>query len=88
MTEKKPAVGISPIDGMKRTEDDERRLNSIFAAKFNDDAGRQIIEYLRSISINFVQGPGYDPKHLPHLEGQRFHQSIIERRIEYGRQRR
>lgn len=80
-------IPVSAVDGFARSVEAEKRLNELFAAKFSDPAGQEILTYLRSISINHIQGPAVDDGELRHIEGQRYHQAIIERRIDLGRKR-
>lgn len=74
------------IDGIVRDIEEEHRINQIFRRVFHTDEGREAMEYLRSITINRVHGPEYDPKHLPHVEGQRFLVHIMATRADHGTQ--
>lgn len=81
-----PDVAVSPVDGVRRTKARERELNELAAAAFAGDAGARFLQYLRSITIHNVNGPGVAEKELLHLEGQRYLVAIIERRVDLGRQ--
>lgn len=71
-------------DGRKRSVEDEHRLNEACAITFATDAGQFVLDYLKHITIHAVAGPGVDPGHLMHLEGQRFVVGIIEARVKHG----
>lgn len=60
-------------------------LGQIAARCFQGGDGRQLLQYLKSITMERTLGPGVDISHLRHLEGQRQlvqHLSIL---IERGR---
>ena len=68
-----------------RSAADEKKLNEIFKAVFKGPAGKTALDYLKSITLNSVNGPGIDTNSLMHLEGQRFLVGLINRRVEDGR---
>ena len=68
-------------DGRKRSASVERKLNETCALACGEAVGDQFLKYLRSITIEYVQGPGYDPAVLAHLEGARWLVAIIEKRV-------
>ena len=72
---------LSPIDGAVRSVEADTELNKLFAQLFNGPGGQQVLNYLASITINNINGPGLDPNGLIHLEGQRFLYGIIRQRI-------
>jgi hypothetical protein len=74
-----------PPDGRKRSREDEQRLNEAFAITFAGERGEFVLNYLKHVTLNAVAGPGVDPNHLMHLEGQRFVVGLIDQRIRYGR---
>jgi undecaprenyl pyrophosphate synthase len=81
----KPPRKLS-IDGFPRSPDVERRLNDLFAEHAAGSAAfREILTYLRSITIEAVTGPGVSNDELRHREGQRFVVGLIEQRIQMGR---
>jgi methionine synthase II (cobalamin-independent) len=80
-----PKAKTMGADGFERTVDLENRLNSIACGLFSTAAGKEFLDYLKSITVNYVLGPGGTDAHLRHLEGQRYIVSIINRRIEIGR---
>jgi hypothetical protein len=74
-----------PPDGRKRSAADERQLNEAFATTFNDKAGELVLDYLEHITLRTAAGPGVDPNHLMHLEGQRFIVGLIAARVRHGK---
>lgn len=76
------------IDGWPHTQEEEAKLNAMALDLFKAGAGKAFLDYLRSITINAVTPPGYDPNSLIHLEGQRFLVGLIDRRIAKGRKER
>ena len=69
------------IDGMVRTIEQENDINACIASVFKDDAGKTVLAYLKSISINAVSGPEITSNALFHKEGMRFIVAVIEARI-------
>ena len=73
-------------DGVLRSADAERDLNSLFAAVFDGSNGDKALSYLRSISIEQVCGPEAVSERLLHLEGMRYLAAISENRVKRGRE--
>ena len=71
-------------DGLIRTSDAETKLNRLCAACFATEAGREVLTYLRKITIESVHGPAVQPHELMHREGMRYLVGIIEQRIARG----
>lgn len=59
----------------------EREINEALAIAFGEAVGERALKYLRSITIEYVNGPGLDANALIHLEGARWLVAIIEKRI-------
>ena len=51
---------------------------------FNTVSGKQVLKYLKSLTIEAVAGPNISNEELRHLEGQRFVVGLIQRRINKG----
>lgn len=82
----KPTIPYKAPDGVVgRPQDIERKINEAAAIIFKDDLGQFFIEYLESITLNFVHGPGVETNSLIHLEGQRYLVSVIKNRINHGK---
>lgn len=78
----------TPPDFIKgRTAVLENRINAAFAAAFQpgDAAAQLVLDYLVSITLQDVLGPGSPDAALRHREGQRDLVRIIRTRVEDGR---
>ena len=83
MSEDKPNNLIG-LDGITRQPKDEENLNSIHYGVFNTVSGKEILKYLKSLTIEAVAGPNISDEELRHLEGQRYIVGLIQRRINKG----
>jgi hypothetical protein len=83
--DRKRVQGVLGPDGIVRSPEREIELNSLFASVFSRGDGREVLRYLRSISIEAVGGPGVKPDELMHREGMRYLVGIVEQRIGRGR---
>lgn len=72
-------------DGIQRKIEDEEEWNRLAAQVFREPPAQKLLAYLRSITINNLQGSGVSDNELRHMEGQRYIVALIERRIEHGR---
>ena len=73
------------IDGIKRIQTNEDKLNSTLLSCFITDAGQETLKYLRSITIESVAGFNITDQELRAREGMRFLVGIIEERIKEGK---
>ena len=73
------------IDGIKRIQTNEDKLNSTLLSCFITDAGQETLKYLRSITIESVAGFNITDQELRAREGMRFLVGIIEQRITEGK---
>jgi hypothetical protein len=71
-------------DGLKRPPKFERELNSQFAIIFNSAAGKNVLDYLKSVTTGRVLPPGLPPESYPYQEGARWLMGIISTRIKDG----
>jgi hypothetical protein len=78
-----PKVNIG-IDGSVRAVDADRHISQNIAEVFSSPAGKEVLRYLRSITIEMVSGPNITTEELRHLEGQRYLVGLIERRIDHA----
>jgi len=63
---------MDPLDPSASTErSDPAELAKSAATCFAGVHGRQLLSYLRAITLERTLGPGVDDSHLRHLEGQR-----------------
>jgi len=68
------------LDGLESTASREDRLNRTINEALSTPAGKTLLGYLRSITIEMVSGPDVSNETLRHLEGQRYLVGLIERR--------
>lgn len=75
---------IIGVDGVERSADDEEKLNLSCVALFERGAGKEVMAWLRSITVNRAYGPNATDAELRHLEGQRYLVGLISQRIKQG----
>jgi hypothetical protein len=71
-------------DGVSRSQQEDDELNQTIAALFRSRGGKKVLDYLRSITIEFVAGPNISDAELRHREGMRYLVGIIEERMRIG----
>lgn len=83
----KPKAGraVGP-DGITRTPQAEQKINEVLFHTFRGEAADAALDYLRSISVQMVNGPDATDAALRHREGMRDMMRIIQTRISYGEQ--
>jgi len=79
----KPKQYIGP-DGLKRPPKFEHNLNESFAIIFSSAAGKDVLDYLKSVTTGRVLPPGLDANAYPYQEGARWLMGIIATRIKDG----
>lgn len=72
-------------DGIARSPTEEAQLNDLALAAFGQGAGKDMLAYLRAITIEMVGGPAITDAELRHREGARYLVGIIEARMRKGR---
>ena len=72
------------LDGFQRKASDDQIISKNIDSIFKTPTGKEVLKYLRSITIESVQGPNASDAELRHLEGQRYLVGLIERRINHG----
>lgn len=72
------------LDGFPRSKEEDERISQNIQALFRTPNGKEVLKYLRSITIEAVSGGGVTDAELRHLEGQRFLVGLIERRFKHG----
>lgn len=75
---------VTGPDGYQRTPASEAKLNILCASVLGTAAGQELMNYIKSITINRVSGPEVSDAHLRHLEGMRHLAAILQLRIEQG----
>ena len=71
-------------DGISRSKVENDLINMNIASLFSSETGQEVLKYLRSITIELVNGANVSDAELRHLEGQRFLVGLIEQRIQQG----
>ena len=72
------------VDGYQRNSDRDSEISRNVAEIFESPTGNEVLRYLRSITIEMVNGPNVTTEELRHLEGQRYIVGLIEQRIAHG----
>jgi hypothetical protein len=72
------------IDGIQRTSEKDAEVSHNIAQIFESPVGKEVLRYLRSITIEMVNGPNVTTEELRHLEGQRYLVGLIEQRIAHS----
>jgi hypothetical protein len=79
----KQAINIG-IDGIQRTIEQDKKISKNIAQIFQSPTGKEVLKYLRSISIEMVHGANVSTEELRHIEGQRYIVGLIENRINHA----
>lgn len=72
------------IDGIQRSAESDLQISKNVAEVFSTPTGQEVIRYLRSITIEMVNGPNVTTEELRHLEGQRYLVGLLEQRISHA----
>lgn len=72
------------VDGYKRTKETDEQISQNIAHIFSSDTGKEVLRYLRTITIEIVHGPNVSAEELRHIEGQRYIVGLIETRINHA----
>ena len=72
------------IDGIQRSTDEDRKISLNVAQIFNTPTGKEVLKYLRTITIEMVNGPNVSTEELRHIEGQRYIVGLVEQRIAHA----
>jgi hypothetical protein len=72
------------IDGFRRKKSEDAIISKNVASLFSTDTGKEVLRYLRSITIESVNGAAVSNDELRHVEGQRYIVGLIEGRINNG----
>lgn len=72
------------IDGIHRSKERDTEISQNVASVFSGPAGKEVLSYLRSITIEMVHGPAVVSEELRHHEGQRYIVGLIEQRIAHA----
>ena len=72
------------MDGYQRKSDQDVHISQNIAQIFQSPTGKEVLKYLRSITIEMVHGPNVTTEELRHIEGQRYVVGLIEQRISHA----
>jgi len=72
------------IDGIQRKSERDVEISKNVAQIFSSPTGQEVLRYLRSVTIELVNGPNISTEELRHLEGQRYLVAMIEQRIAHA----
>lgn len=72
------------IDGIVRPKEKDEEISQLVAQVLSTESGKEMLRYLRSITIEMVCGPNVSNDELRHREGQRQLVGILEARIAHA----
>lgn len=72
------------VDGFQRDATRDKEISKDIASLLESATGKEVLKYLRSITIEMVNGPNVTTEELRHLEGQRYIVGLLERRIQHA----
>tara|TARA_R100000789_G_scaffold96180_1_gene97329 strand:- start:413 stop:700 length:288 start_codon:yes stop_codon:yes gene_type:complete len=75
---------VTGPDGLVRPAAQENHINEAFFETFKGASAERVLNYLRSITLNIVNGPEASDAAIRHREGMRDLMRIINARIETG----
>lgn len=85
MSSKKQTKQINVgVDGYQRTKEVDEQISQNIAHLFSSDTGKEVLRYLRTITIEIVHGANVSTEELRHIEGQRYVVGLIETRINHA----
>ena len=72
------------IDGYQRDSSIDIQISQNIAQIFQSPTGKEVLKYLRSVTIEMVNGPNVTTEELRHIEGQRYLVGLLEQRIAHA----
>ena len=72
------------IDGILRKSERDVEISQNVAQIFSTPTGQEVLKYLRSVTVEMVNGPNVSTEELRHIEGQRYLVGLIEQRIAHA----
>lgn len=72
------------VDGIQRPQEKDQEISKNVATLFGSATGQAVLQYLRSITIEMVNGPNVTTEELRHMEGQRYLVGLIEARMNHA----
>lgn len=72
------------VDGYQRSAEADLQISQNVAQVLSSPTGKEVLRYLRSITIEMVHGSNVSTEELRHVEGQRYLVGLLERRIAHA----
>ena len=72
------------VDGYPIAKQKDEEISKVIDSVFKTPNGKEMLQYLRSITIDAVSGPNISDPELRHLEGQRYLVALIVKRINHA----
>ena len=69
------------VDGYPRPKQKDEEISKVIDSVFKTPNGKEMLQYLRSITIDAVSGPNISDPELRHLEGQRYLVALLVKPI-------
>ena len=72
------------VDGYPRSKEQDEQISKVIESVFKTPNGKEMLQYVRSITIDAVSGPNISDIELRHLEGQRYLVALLVKRINHA----
>ena len=72
------------VDGYPRPKEKDEQISKVIDSVFKTPNGKEVLQYMRSITIDAVSGPNISDIELRHLEGQRFVIGLLSSRANHA----
>ena len=72
------------VDGYPRPKEKDEQISKVIDSVFKTPNGKEMLQYMRSITIDAVSGPNIPDIELRHLEGQRYLVALLVKRINHA----
>ena len=72
------------VDGYPRSKEQDEQISKVIESVFKTPNGKEVLQYMRSITIDAVSGPNISDIELRHLEGQRYLVALLVKRINHA----
>lgn len=72
------------VDGYPRSKEKDEQISKVIESVFKTPNGKEMLQYVRSITIDAVSGPNISDIELRHLEGQRYLVALLVKRINHA----
>jgi len=72
------------VDGYPRPKEKDEQISKVIDSVFKTPNGKEVLQYMRTITIDAVSGPNISDIELRHLEGQRYLVALLVKRINHA----